>query len=400
MRLNEGTLTSHVDQLYERYGSWLKVSEKLQLLAEEEVKKEAYNSIEYNYLPIFLHYLIEKEISHVEFESVIKSIYNSKSNDLLSSCFSRFFKGHGIDDLSKNSIGKSDNIWENIYLCFLSYEDEKVIFNKKRLPYLLLLLNNFDESNIFSLHEGCFVSYCLQMFESNMEELVPIFNIKNVAFNKEELKKHKSIFGAMINLVANNSYNKKDNVNKDMFIFLNKHIDLISTLQNEIICFADYRSVKIDPAIVRFSQFGGDEIVNLLLKHISNVFNEQYNTNIKLGFTENSYLLNEVTCSLEIFYEKIQFNLDLKNININADIIENMVYITLLNVNIGNVQKMDKDLLEYLTEKLVLNSDNLNEEIFTYKKNNFSNLITYLNYNLVMDDLESIEIKKKLKNKI
>src|SRR5690606_12620359 len=122
---------------------------------KEDFLSDSYLKIEDNYYAIFTYYSIIKNIHLNEFAYIIKDIYESNKVFELGMFFDRFFNYSGTNMTFKDYInGNITSVFDKTYYTFLDYKDNNVIFNKEKLPYLLLMLEMIPEEKIKSLHEG------------------------------------------------------------------------------------------------------------------------------------------------------------------------------------------------------------------------------------------------------
>lgn len=397
--INEKNLIEYVESLYKSNKSWVKTFDFLSKNIIAENLKSPFSSILSNYLSIFIYNMVDKQIDLKSFDEIIKHIYQKTDAQNLEFCFNRFFNYSSVDINiteyhKKNS---KPDIWDHIFYCFLSLEDKKVIFKKEKLPYLLNMLNNIDENTIQALHYGKFPFYCL-MFESNLKELKPIFEIQNLAFKENKEKEYRNISGKIVRLIASNAYEKTDDINIENFNILNQMIDISQILKNESIYSLTINNnitVKLDPSIINFSKYGEVDLVS----HIDCVFKDVYNTNLKYVKDKyaNSNLIREIASSVNVYFSNIS-DFDPNKIDTSIPFVYNLVYLTLLDLEIkeGKELIIEDNIIDYLKDnfKEIENND-INydlKHIFNVDK-----ILKYLDYSSLNKKLEKKSIGKKIK---
>lgn len=372
--------------------SWLEVYDSFSKRIVDE-DEENYLALKNGVFHYFIYLAIEKEIPQKEFDEIIKKIYQELPNDYsgLGRFFNAFFNYRDTDLTFRGYIldreNKDENISDKIYYTFLDEENKKVIFNKKRLPYLLSMLENIPEDKIDSLYEGKFSIYCgYDFLTNNVKELEPIFNLKNPAFNIQKERDFGKLNETVLSLIARGSYEKTNEINKQMFKDLSEivpsfedvYLNAMYSIKED---FRGY-AVEINNSLANFARFGEINIFDRLLE----LHKESLR---KTEATGGDYSIS-VTSSIEVYLEKFDMSrVDFNKINVHEDIKENLIFIPLINIAILQDTKLD-----------------LSSEVMNYILNSFENESNKRNrINYYLEDFkdsfkkffQSCELEKQLK---
>ena len=314
-----------------------------------------YDAIGDSYYPYFIYYAVNNKISQTEFNTIIKDIYSKKNDNVMNTFLSAFFNYRNtnldIDDYFACDM-EEQHISSLYYYTFLSKKNKKIIFNKEKLPYLLSILENLPPNKIKSLHDSHFPTYCSEPYLlRNLQELEPIFNIKNIGFKKEKENEYLSMKKIILKRIGNNSYNLNQKENTKMIQNLSSIIDNFE----ECIYNAAFNITKKIGNEYRFETDLG--VLNLIKFSDLNFFEkivEIHQLAIQKSKEEEAiykfYINATIATSLDNFdISKISFN----NMDINKSIQDNCPYLELLKM--AKVKGIDLDLNIGITNYLVEN---------------------------------------------
>lgn len=351
--------------------SWIDTYNSLKERIFDEDPKN-YWAIGNHYYPHFIYYAIEKEIPQQDFDKIINSIYEELPDkyDGLGLFFNAFFNERDTDLTFKGYLLEKDNdekVRDKLFYTFLDKENNKFIFNKKRLPYLLSMLEKIPENKIESLHEGKFSFYCAYSYlASNIKELEPILNLKNPAFLIEKEQYFGKLNNTILLLIGNESYEKSAKINKENFKILseimpsfeNTFLNSLYKIKKE---FGGY-TVDIDAGLTNFAKFGNINIFDKLV--------ELHKESLRKTEKEKKTYSTSIVSAIEVYFRefditKINFN----NINLNEDIKENFVHFPFFKVAMkqGTKLNLSDEVIEYFEKNIHSNIDIYEDENYEFR---------------------------------
>lgn len=417
--INEGNIHDAIDYYLipekDYVATYKKISENLE---------DSYKDFLLAYrIPLFLYHIMSDKVDIDNFNKVIKYIYaNTKDEKELTQAFHHFFyetpdaadgmNPHGslkslvkrylkANKHNKSSNGKwkeDHNNWRGISYFFYAIENNKLVFNKEKLPYLESLCRLTPFNRAFILCEAGLV----QFITSHLENEVNFLDLKTVleaiqdndAF-AYDIKKNKNFYNYFIEDVTKvcsdiSSYSEiPDEEMAGLYRSLSnmfKNFDNI--VLDNVFHYSVHSKFSISTDLIEFMPFVGD---NQFARRINQVYREglakekiSRRKNIK-NFSDLdpniAQLIDSTNKLLEYAFGDRNFNINYNFISPQKSIFENLIYVKLLEISLeqGKNPYINKLIKNYLLKELGNESGEVSNQIDSiYNRKILANYLQYL----------------------
>lgn len=327
-----------------------------------DLKQQEYHSIQSNYVALFLHQMIKNKVSINSFNEVIQYIYNSDIN--IEHSLHRFFGGSCCDisltkywELQKPGISdkeKKYSIWSEMSYFFYDIKNESYGLNKEYIPYLESMVKLMPEKRLNELYSSGFIIF-LSLVVNNPDDLAPIFKViqSNDAYESyipsfpdSIINKHKPFFYSFIGSLSNESYKMSEEEKTKIYNSFCKSIENCEEVfLNKVLTYYPkdkYHKFNFDLGMGNFlNTIGSDKVFSKIDKKYKEIIDKE---KLAHSHRKNPYdieldVASEISTSLQISFEKKNFEIDYNIIDIQKPFLENFVYIKLLDIQLMSGKK-------------------------------------------------------------
>lgn len=366
--------------------TYLEIFEELEDIVFKIKEQNPYCSIIDNYIPIFMYWMMEQKVTRKEFSNFLKNTNYEKG-------LYRFFNGN---DSTK------DSLWYEISSFFYKNNNTKIDENK--ICYIQEILKNVgsDEKRIYDFHCSSIHYFLTELVIQNIqcEEIIDIiFQNKNLL--KDKKNKYINVLKNIILDLGDLSYETKT---KEIFDFVQKNKIMKKELEKSLLTIKEERNEKEIKCHLNILNFYKN---NLPIEDIVKILKEQ----IAILFQEKDILGKDLSTELFVSLEKIDYIVDVQEIDIKKSLRENYIPIVLLDIlirknRLQNIENMNEKIFNYLQKNLDLNTFfNKQDEKQKYlalpmnfwSLENFDKLKKIVLHNELNQNLENIKKSKTLK---
>jgi hypothetical protein len=416
MKYNKNIIESNIKDAMEYFQSiennYLSTFKKI---TDNLINKE-YHSITSNYVALFLHQMMQKNVNMTEFSDVIKYIYNSDIK--IEHSLHRFFGGSCCDisltkylELQQPHIleeEKKYSIWNELSYYFYDIKNGSYGLNKEKIPYLNSLIKFVPEKRVSELYSSGFINFLLLVIDNPNDLSLPFKTIQhNKAFEYTKdstvnFNQYKPFFFSFIQGMSNESYRMSEAKKKEIFNSFSDSIDNFEEIfLNKVVSYYPtdkYKKFVFDLGMSNFLNIiPSDKIFSQIDKVYQRTLNEEKkeHSHKKNAYDIEISVASELASSIQVSFEDKDFTIDYNIIQTNKPFLENFVYIKLLDVQImsGKLPKLEKNIREYILKEFSIDdSDPWSElDILLNKKE----MIKYFEYLDISDELIINENKKQ-----
>lgn len=392
MNISENNFLTHFNLLNQKNLSLIDIFKQI----SKNINFKSYNSIQSNFIPLFIYYSVLQEKPLTEFKEVIEYIY-SNENLLKNMNLHRFFKESSNMSWKGYFYPEANsyiNIYDDMSFLFFNINSKKhSILHKHRFNYLKIILNSIPNNDnvLKNFYEGQPINLIYRI--SNEKDYLKMFQViydnSNLHISKE--KEFNSLPISILESIS--YYDDKDKQNIYSKFIINKFKLFESTFFDNLILFKsnDFESEKSLKTnfylFYYFNNFGTDKILNFINNNLQKqLYNKNNDEKVNICFQfHNSFISSKNDL----------FSLSTHNITINTDL---DFYSNFLNISIllSNIKKnnfnvtIEKPLLDYLHNfiSFITLSENrsLNFILDNSLEINPSKIVNYLTLNSYTSD--------------
>lgn len=369
---------------------------------EANLFDEEFHSIKSNYIALFLHQMMKKKVNIEEFDTVIQHIYHS--NKKIEPSLYRFFGGTCCDislteylKLQKPGIKEEEktySIWNELSYFLYDIKNNSYGLDQDKIPYLESMVKFIPEKRIDELYSSGFVTF-LVLVTHNADDLVPILQSiqSNKAFDGSVVSNNKSFFSLFFRGLSDQSYNMTEENKINLFqSYYNSLNNFEELFLNQFLAYYPtdkYRKFDFNLGMSNFLHVVGSDKV---FKHIDKVYKsivskEQYNNSRKNPYDIELDVASEMSSSLQVSFDKKEFEVDYNIIDTDKPLLSNFIYIKLLDVQLmtGKSPKVEKPIRKYIMKEFSIDDSGPWPELDSLLKK--KEIIKYFEYLDMADEL-------------
>ena len=400
--------------------------------------KNTYNSIEKNYIPLFVYYSIKDKVNKNDFKELINHIYNDYYH-ISNLSFYRFFEDssdittwHYIKEY-RNKNKEHHSVFQDMHFTFFDIDsDNNPILYDKNIEYLKIILNEVTFESIETIHNNSFYKFIIRLMfdENHIQSIFDIFSKHPVhRFSKKEDTVFNSFQSSLEKFFLNFQFiifedkEKTENFQNRWKTLISKSTHFNEFFEDNIIVNTkkskndlshSYIQQTINRDFIPYIEYYGlNKFFQILKKgYETNINNlEIQKTDEKTIISAKINIAQELLNSFESLQIKIDSNFDI-NIDIKKDFLENWYDILLYRKLIlqGNSNLLSSEQIDYLLSN-ISDFDNPNAKLSISKYSNIFSIqyqfentntpfSTLLLHQKIMLDVNSSNSKKTNKIKI
>jgi hypothetical protein len=407
--INEKNIAEAIDYYHNVGHDYVETYQKI----KDNLQEGKYNSIQSNYIALFLHKIIKNKIDINEFDDVIQTIY--KDNVDVEPSFSRFFGLHSCDislknylELQKPGVPESEknySIWNELSYFFYDIKNDNFALNESRVPYLVSICKYIPEDSMYSIYSGGFVPFCLMCID-NLDDLQPILKVvqNNTAFELSAGNNYKDFLSSFMRIISDRCYEmdeeKRANTYEQLSGLINNFEEVFLDRFIKYKPTDKFNKLSFDLGLVKFMNIVGDEKI---ICHINKVFQEALakeldeNNTQKNPFSIKSGLATEIGSSFEVSFLDKNYEVNYDYIDSNKNIFDNFVYLKLLELDIRKGKKpyVNEELRNYIKKEIAIDEASSFPELsFSLETKKITTYLDYLSINEILPE------KKESKNRL
>lgn len=338
-----------------------------------QINEQKFNSIESNFTPIFLYFAIEQNCSVSDFSKILQISQNYEEG------LNRFFYNADCDYVeSKNS-----HIYDKMSYVFYKQDDENIIFDEEKIPYIKEIIKNVRLQNLLQFHSSRIDSFLAHIINKDLKVGKEI--IETVASSAfmwiEEQRQFPNMIQSLINIFANENYSKDiSNIynlfkeNNHIYNEIKKNIIPLSVDKNE--------KYKINLSIYKMVTDNENNYFDL-------VENRLRQLKEKLPQKDYIELVYDSIYSFETGVQNKPVMLNLEKIKPSNKIVDNIPYIVILQKLIHAGQ------YAFITGKNDIIKDYIINQKLQAEKNYQEKIINFTEY-MMIEKIENETIEKFL----
>lgn len=371
---------------------YFELKKEVEKTASTKKETELYSMI-HNYTPIFMYYAIQRNCQLEEFAKILQISKNYESG------LHRFFDNPDCKYEEKDN----SHIYNQMNYLFYKKENNRMIFDENKINYIYEIIKNARTQNLLDFHSSRIDYFLVHVIKNNNKIGKSLINLISETPNMllEEHTQYPNMPMSIMEIFADLSYQKDVSeyyqLSKENSIFYNLLLKNILKLNYE-------KKYKTNLSIYKMVSTNEKKYFDIFMKRVNELKKE-------LNKKEYVDLINDVLFSIEESVKENPFELDLKTINTENNIIDNIPFLIALGkiINLGLYDLIlgeNKELKPYLdfhrkqSANYDFNSQEMTfEENYLIKKIQYDTIEKYFQYQKLNKKLEPKK-NKTLKNKI